>query len=116
MSLDPALLVKLVCPISRGRLRYDEAAQELVSEAAGLAYPIRSGVPVMLVEEARRLDRQAAQQQRQLARFAARFGHQPVLQRPDPLHRAHAEAADRRGGPARDAVEPGQRCRSPSPP
>ena len=57
MILDPALLERLVCPLTRSPLRYDEAAQELVSEAAGLAYPIRGGVPVMLVEEARTLDR-----------------------------------------------------------
>jgi uncharacterized protein YbaR (Trm112 family) len=56
MSLDPGLLAKLVCPLTRAPLRYDEAAQELVSEAAGLAYPVRDGVPVMLVEEARTLD------------------------------------------------------------
>ena len=55
MSLDPGLLAVLVCPLTRGPLRYDEAAEELVSEAAGLAYPVRDGVPVMLVEEARRL-------------------------------------------------------------
>lgn len=54
--IDPLLLEVLVCPITRGPLRYDEAAQELVSEAAGLAYPIRDGIPVMLPEEARRLD------------------------------------------------------------
>ena len=54
-AFDPALLDKLVCPLSRAPLRYDEAAQELVSEAAGIAYPIREGVPVMLIEEARRL-------------------------------------------------------------
>jgi len=54
--LDSWLLSILVCPVTRTPLRYDEAAQELVSEAAGLAYPIRDGVPVMLVEEARRLD------------------------------------------------------------
>lgn len=53
MSLDPWLLERLVCPVTRTPLRYDEAARELVSEAAGLAYPIRDGVPVMLVEEAR---------------------------------------------------------------
>ena len=52
---DPALLAKLVCPVTRTPLRYDENAQELVSEAAGLAFPIRAGVPVMLVEEARTL-------------------------------------------------------------
>lgn len=53
--IDPKLLDILVCPVTRTRLRYDEAAQELISEAAGLAYPIRDGVPVMLPEEARRL-------------------------------------------------------------
>lgn len=56
MSLDPWLLERLVCPLTRTPLRYDEGAQELVSEAAGLAYPIRDGVPVMLVEEARVLE------------------------------------------------------------
>jgi uncharacterized protein len=53
VSLDPDLLAVLVCPVTRTPLRYDEAAGELVSEAAGLAFPIREGVPVMLVEEAR---------------------------------------------------------------
>lgn len=53
MSLDPALLARLVCPISRTALRHDEVAQELVSDAAGLAYPIRGGVAVLLAEEAR---------------------------------------------------------------
>ena len=56
MNVDPALLDKLVCPITRTKLRYDPDRNELVSEAAGIAYPIRNGVPVMLVEEARRLD------------------------------------------------------------
>ena len=56
MSLDPALLEKLVCPVTRTRLRFDAAAQELVSEAAGLAFPVRDGVPIMLVEEARRIE------------------------------------------------------------
>jgi len=55
MSLDPWLLERLVCPITRTPLRYDEEHQELISEAAALAYPIREGVPVMLVEEARPL-------------------------------------------------------------
>ena len=55
MSLDPALLDILVCPLTRTKLRYDEAAQELVSEAAGLAFPIRNGVPVMLPDLARPL-------------------------------------------------------------
>jgi uncharacterized protein len=47
------LLEKLVCPVTRTPLRWDEEAQELVSEAAGLAYPVRDGTPVLLVEEAR---------------------------------------------------------------
>jgi uncharacterized protein YbaR (Trm112 family) len=59
-TLDPWLLERLVCPMTRTPLRYDEAAQELISDAAGLAYPICDGVPVMLVEEARRLDETAA--------------------------------------------------------
>ena len=54
-TLDPWLLERLVCPLTRTPLRYDQAAAELVSEAAGLAYPIRDGVPVMLIEEARAL-------------------------------------------------------------
>jgi uncharacterized protein len=54
--IDPRLLDILVCPLTRTKLRYDEAAQELISDAAGLAYPIRDGVPVMLPEEARRVD------------------------------------------------------------
>ena len=60
--LDPWLLDKLVCPLTRTKLRYDEAAQELISDAAGLAYPIRDGTPVLLVEEARRLNGEPAQQ------------------------------------------------------
>jgi uncharacterized protein len=55
-ELDPRLLEILVCPLTKTRLRYDADAQELVSDAAGLAYPIRDGVPIMLVEEARELD------------------------------------------------------------
>ncbi|MEG3084095.1 Trm112 family protein [Sphingomonas sp. PB2P12] len=55
-ALDPWLLERLVCPMTRTPLRYDEAAQELISDSAGLAYPIRDGVPVMLVEEARHID------------------------------------------------------------
>ena len=54
-AIDPDLLAILVCPVTRTPLVHDEAAGELVSLAAGLAYPIRDGVPVMLVEEARRI-------------------------------------------------------------
>jgi hypothetical protein len=51
--LDSWLLERLVCPVTRTPLRYDEAAAELVSDAAGLAYPVRDGVPVMVPEQAR---------------------------------------------------------------
>lgn len=52
---DPRLLALLVCPLTRMPLRYDAVAQELVNDAAGLAYPIRDGVPIMLIEEAREI-------------------------------------------------------------
>ncbi len=55
-EVDPALLEILVCPVTKGPLRYDRERGELVSEKAGLAYPIRDGIPVMLPEEARKLD------------------------------------------------------------
>ena len=55
-GIDPWLLSILVCPVTRTPLAYDETAQELISEAAGLAYPVRDGVPVMRVEAARRLE------------------------------------------------------------
>ena len=54
-DIDPKLLNILVCPRTRTPLRYDADAQELVSKAAGLAYPVREGVPILLVEEAREL-------------------------------------------------------------
>lgn len=52
-GIDPRLLAILVCPLTRSPLRLDRDAQELVSDSAGLAYPIRDGVPIMLIEEAR---------------------------------------------------------------
>ena len=55
-SVDPKLLEILVCPLPKGPLRFDAAAGELVSEQAGLAYPIRDGIPIMLIDEARKLD------------------------------------------------------------
>jgi uncharacterized protein YbaR (Trm112 family) len=55
-AVDPKLLEILVCPVTKGTLRYDADAGELVSEASGLAYPIRDGIPIMLVDEARRID------------------------------------------------------------
>jgi hypothetical protein len=54
--VDPKLLEILVCPLTKGPLRYDAAAQELISERARLAYPIRNGVPLMTAEAARSLD------------------------------------------------------------
>ncbi|HVM77995.1 MAG TPA: Trm112 family protein [Stellaceae bacterium] len=55
-EVDPRLLEILVCPLTKAPLRYDRERQELVSIEAGLAYPIRDGIPIMLVDEARRLD------------------------------------------------------------
>jgi uncharacterized protein YbaR (Trm112 family) len=52
---DPKLLEILVCPLTKGPLEYDAAAQELISRSARLAYPIRNGIPIMLPEEAREL-------------------------------------------------------------
>ena len=52
---DPKLLEILVCPMTKQPLRYDRAAQELISDAAGLAFPIRQGIPIMLIDEARDL-------------------------------------------------------------
>ena len=55
-NVDPKLLEILVCPLTKGPLEYDRERQELVSRKAKLAYPIRDGIPIMLPEEARRLD------------------------------------------------------------
>ena len=60
-AVDPKLLEILVCPLTKGPLVYDRERQELISERARLAYPIRDGIPIMLVEEARRLDEPAAE-------------------------------------------------------
>ena len=53
--VDPKLLELLVCPLTKGRLTYDRELNELISERARLAYPIRDGVPIMLVSEARQI-------------------------------------------------------------
>jgi hypothetical protein len=58
-KVDPKLLEILVCPLTKAPLRYDAAAQELISDQARLAYPIRDGIPIMLVDEARPLDADA---------------------------------------------------------
>lgn len=55
-AFDRRMLEALVCPVTQGRLAYDADAQELVSKGAHLAFPIRDGIPVMLVDEARKLD------------------------------------------------------------
>ena len=54
--VDPKLLEILVCPLTKTPLEYDAQKQELISRAAKLAYPIRDGIPIMLVDEARRID------------------------------------------------------------
>ncbi len=54
-AIDPKLLEVLVCPQSRKPLRYDKERQELVSDGARLAYPVRDGVPILLIDEAREL-------------------------------------------------------------
>lgn len=59
-KVDPGLLEILVCPVTGSELVYDSQAQELISKAAGLAYPIRDGIPVMLPEEARSLEEEKA--------------------------------------------------------
>jgi uncharacterized protein len=55
-KVDPKLLEILVCPLTKATLEYDPVKQELISRSAKLAYPIRDGIPIMLAEEARRLD------------------------------------------------------------
>lgn len=55
-EIDPKLLEILVCPLTKVPLRYDADKQELISDQAGLAYPIRDGIPVMLADEARQMD------------------------------------------------------------
>ncbi|WP_147109492.1 Trm112 family protein [Tateyamaria sp. syn59] len=56
VEIDRRMLEALICPLTQTTLRYDADKQELVSEAANLAYPIRNGIPVMLEDEARKLD------------------------------------------------------------
>lgn len=55
-EVDPRLLEALVCPVTRRPLSYDREAQELISPTVGLAFPIRSGVPIMLVDQARKFE------------------------------------------------------------
>jgi uncharacterized protein YbaR (Trm112 family) len=55
-NVDPKLLELLVCPLTKGRLSYDRTHNELISESVRLAYPIRDGVPIMLISEARKIE------------------------------------------------------------
>lgn len=55
-KLDPRLLDVLACPVTKSTLSYDEEAQELISKKAKLAFPVRDGIPIMLVEEAREIE------------------------------------------------------------
>ncbi len=55
-TIDPRLLEILVCPLTKGPLEYNRASGELISRQAGLAYPVRDGIPIMLVDEARKLE------------------------------------------------------------
>ena len=59
-AIDPKLLEILVCPLTKSPLRYDREARELISDQAKLAYPIRDGIPIMLVDEARSIDDEPA--------------------------------------------------------
>ena len=59
-EVDPKLLEILVCPLTKGPLGYDREKQELISDKAGLAFPIRDGIPIMLTDEAREIDAHAA--------------------------------------------------------
>ncbi len=56
-KIDPKLLEILVCPLTKGTLKYDKKKQELISEQANLAYPVRDGIPIMLTDEARKLEK-----------------------------------------------------------
>ena len=57
LGIDPRLLEIVVCPLSKTVLEYDAASRELISRAAGLAFPIRDGIPIMLPEEARKIEK-----------------------------------------------------------
>ena len=69
-AIDKKLLEILVCPVTKSPLRYDKSANELISDQAGLAFPIRDGIPVMLIEEAREL---AETEKKKKSRRAAAF-------------------------------------------
>lgn len=62
MELSSELLKILVCPVTKGPLVYDRQSQELISEMAGLAYPVKNGIPILLADEARKINRNALNQ------------------------------------------------------
>lgn len=63
-AVDPKLLEILVCPLTKTCLTYDRENNQLVSQAAGLAYPIQNGIPIMLIDEAKILDEEKAEKYR----------------------------------------------------
>lgn len=63
-TVDPRLLEILVCPLTKTRLSYDKENNLLISEAAGLAYPIQNGIPIMLIDEAKIIDEAKAEKYR----------------------------------------------------
>ena len=67
-AVDPKLLEILVCPLTKTRLTYDPENNQLISEAAGLAYPIQNGIPIMLIDEAKILDEEKAEKYRHFLR------------------------------------------------
>jgi uncharacterized protein YbaR (Trm112 family) len=69
MEISSELLKVLVCPITKGPLIYDREAEELISEMAGLAFPVRNGIPVLLVEEARAINKNAYSNQSKKADY-----------------------------------------------
>ena len=86
-KVDPKLLEILVCPLTKQPLRYDPDRQELISEQAGLAYPIRDGIPIMLVDEARPLEEHEGSRDRN--------ARQPSSSRRDPVQAGGEAARDR---------------------
>jgi uncharacterized protein YbaR (Trm112 family) len=70
-AVDPKLLEILVCPLTKARLIYDKENNQLISEAAGLAYPIQNGIPIMLIDEAKIVDAKKAEKYRHFLSEAA---------------------------------------------
>lgn len=110
-TLDPKLLELLVCPVTKGPLTYDRAAAELISESAGLAYPIRDGIPVMLPEEARSLHaapEAPVEEARPDRRPGSRFSDKSTGKFRD-APRGRREGGQRREGPSKGPRKPSRR-------